>query len=348
MDNPLRITRYTLFALGVLLCFASGCTSLRRAWQQILPPDMVWFQKGVSDEQTQSDLKACRYDSTDKTTLQNCMQSKGYLRLPRSEVELLKVKALQDKGLKEEDIASKLGLEEKKVSRYADKDYEMGYVDTLGSQPVDVLASLGKPAVPQLIDELESDDTLVRRQAAQALGEIKDHRAVESLIGLLDDKDPLIRRHAVKALGKIEDIRAVTPLIGVLQDKSEQPHVKMTAAEALGRIGEERSVECLITALHDPHWMVRSSVAKALGKIQDLRALEPLVLALQDEDPSVRGHVVDALGELGDPRATEPLRSALHDTDKDVRKRVQRALKKITGYSKSQDTPDKRSTNKVP
>jgi hypothetical protein len=331
IDMPLRATCSTLLAVGLLTCFATGCSSLRQVWHQIIPPDMVWFQKDASDTEVQSDLEACKYDFSDRKALHNCMQAKGYLLIPQTEAELLKVKSLQDKGLEEQDIASQLGWKQKKVSRYTNKGFELGYVDALGRQPVDVLASLGKPVVPQLIDELKNHDPLVRRQAAQALGEIKDLRAVEPLIDLLKDKDPLIRRHAVKALGKIEDAQGVTPLIGILNDKSEQPHVRMTAAEALGRIGKRRAVEPLVAALKDSHWTVRSRAAKALGTIRDSRAVGPLVLALQDEDPSVRGHVVDALGEIKDPRAEEPLRSALKDTDKDVRKRAEQALAKIIG-----------------
>jgi len=294
---------------------------------------MVWFQKGVPDRETKSDLEACRYDSSDEKTLGSCMQAKGYLLLPRTEVELLKVKALQNKGVEEQLIASQLGLKQEKVSQYTDEDFRLGYVGSLGRQPVDVLASLGRPAVPQLIDELKSPDPLARRQAAEALGEIQDSRAVEPLIVLLKDKDALIQRHAVKALGNIKDLRAVDPLIGILNDKKAQAHVKMTAAEALGRIGEKRAVEPLISTLKDTDWTVRSRAAIALGTIRDPRAVVPLISALKDNDASVRGHVVDALGAIKDPRAVEPLRSALEDSDRVVRKRAQRALTAIAGNS---------------
>jgi len=320
----------TFFFASLLALFLCSC-SVKQAWYRLNPPEMVWFQKDVPEEKTTSDLEACRYDSPGENTLRSCMQAKGYLLVPRTEAELLKVKSLQDNGLEEQGIAIQLGLEQEKVSRYMAEDYEMGHINSLGKQPVDVLASLGKPAVPQLIHELQSHDPLVRRQAAEALGEIKDPRAVDPLTTVLKDKDALIRRHAVKALGKIKDARAVSPLIGILNDHDEQSHVRMTAAEALGSIGERRAVEPLVSALKNSLWAVRSSAAIALGTIRDPRAVVPLIAALHDEDASVRGHVADALGAIKDPRAVGPLRSALEDPDRNVRKRAERALKEIAG-----------------
>lgn len=319
-----------VFFIALFTLFLCSC-SVKQAWYRLTPPEMVWFQKEVTDGKTQSDLEACRYESPGEKTLRSCMQSKGYLLVPRTEAELLKVKALQNRGIEDRDIAMRLGLDEQKVARYTDEGYEIGYIDSLGKQPVDVLATLGKPAVPQLIRELKSHDPLVRRQAAEALGEIQDPRAVDPLGDVLKDKDALIRRHAVKALGKIKDAQAVPLLIGVLNDDEEQSHVRMTAAEALGDIRDKRAVGPLVSALTNSHWTVRRSAAIALGTIRDPRAVEPLIAALQDGDASVRSHVVDALGAIKDPQAEGPLRSALADPDSNVRRQAERALTKIAG-----------------
>jgi hypothetical protein len=313
--------------LAVLLC---SCGT-KQAWYRHSRPEMVWFQKGVADEKTQSDLETCRHESPGEKTLRRCMQSKGYLLVPRAQAELLKVKSLQNRGVEDKDIAMQLGLEQKKVAQYTAEDYEMGHINALGKQPVDVLASLGRPAVPQLIHELKSQDPLVRRHAAEALGEIRDTRAIDPLGRVLKDKDALIRRHAVKALGKIGDPRAVPLLAEILNDPDEQSHVRMTAAEALGDIGDKRAVEPLVSVLTGSHWTIRRSAAIALGAIRDPRAVAPLITALQDEDASVRGRVVETLGTIKDPRAVGPLHSALKDPDGNVRKLAEQALTKIAG-----------------
>jgi HEAT repeat protein len=312
--------RYKLFLTGLLAACLVACSVKR-----------VWFQQDIPDTLMRSDLEECKSDTSDARSIGGCMQAKGYLLIPRAEAELLTVRALQDEGLSEQEIAAYLHWGREKVSRYTDEDYELRHTDSLGRQPVDVLTSLGKPAVEPLIAELEDDDPLVRRQAAQGLGEIKDPRAVEPLIDLLNDGDSLVRRHAAKALGRIKDVRAVSPLIEVLNAKDEQPHVRMAAAEALGWIGERDAVEALVSGLKDPHWIVQSRAAIALGRMRDSRAVEPLISALTDEDALVRGCAADALGKIKDSRAIEPLRMALEDSDTDVRKRAHRALTKITG-----------------
>jgi len=291
---------------------------------------MAWYQQDTPDSVVRSDLEACRSVANDPTSIGHCMQAKGYLLLPRTETELLMVRSLQDEGFSEEEIAASLHWNKKKVVRYTDEDYELSYPDSLARQPVEILTSIGKPAVKPLVAALKDNHPLVRRHAAEALGEIKDPRAVGPLIAALKDTDSLIRRHAVEALGKIRDLRAIKPLIAVLNE-DRQPHVRMSAAEALGWIKEPGAVEPLVSALKDEHWNVRSRAAKALGRIKDPRAVEALVSALKDEDATVRGYAADALGEIKDARGVEPLVAALKDKNSDVRKRAARALTKITG-----------------
>ena len=291
---------------------------------------MAWYQQDTPDSVVRSDLEACRSVADDPTSIGHCMQARGYLLLPRTETELLRVRSLQDEGFDEEEIAASLHWNKKKVVHYTDEDYELSHTDSLARQPVEILTSIGKPAVKPLIAALKDNHPLVRRHAAEALGEIKDPRAVEPLVAALKDTDSLIRRHAVEALGKIRDLRAIKPLIAVLNE-DRQPHVRMSAAKALGWIEEPGAVKALVSALKDEHWNVRSRAAKALARIKDPRAVEPLVSALKDENATVRNYAADALGEIKDPRAVEPLVAALKDKNSNVRKRAARALTKITG-----------------
>ena len=96
------------------------------------------------------------------------------------------------------------------------------------------LVKIGAPAVEPLIAALkdkDSKDSDVRQAAAEALGEIKDPRAVEPLIAALKDGDSDVRKAAAKALGEIKDPRAVEPLIAALKDAKWR--VREAAAEAL-------------------------------------------------------------------------------------------------------------------
>lgn len=100
------------------------------------------------------------------------------------------------------------------------------------------------------------------------------------IMALGDRQDWHVRHDAAAALGEVGDPRAVEPLIACLRDPSEA--VCDVAGWALGEIGDARAVEPLIAALADKDPLLRSAVATALGKLGDPRAVEPLVLALRD------------------------------------------------------------------
>ncbi len=192
----------------------------------------------------------------------------------------------------------------------------------------EALGNIGdKAAVEPLIKALQHEDSDVRRYAASALGNIGDKAAVEPLIKALQDENYYVRRNAASALGNIGDKAAVEPLIKALHH--EDSFVRSNAAEALGNIGDKAAVEPLIKALQDENYYVRRDVASALAKIGDKAAVEPLIKALQDEDSYVRSNVASALAKIGDKAAVEPLIKALQDEDSYVRSNVASALAKI-------------------
>jgi HEAT repeat protein len=318
---PLPVTQIRLVIFALLSLFLATCAPSKR----------VWYQEDISDLMMKSDLEACGTEKENQNRLALCMRGKGYVFVPNSVAELLKVRTLQEEGLNADEIAQRLQWEKNKVARYLDEDYELPRTTSLGRQPIEVSTKIGKPAVKPLIADLKDNDPIVRSHAAQALGVIKDPRAVEPLIAILNDEEPLIQRQAIKALRKIDDPRALNPIITVLNDKNRESYVRMSAADALGRFGDFSGVEALVAALNAEHWEVRSHAAKALGRLKDPRAVEPLIESLQDEDATVRGYVVDALAEINDPRAIEPLVVALKDKNKSVRKKAARALRRIAG-----------------
>ena len=98
------------------------------------------------------------------------------------------------------------------------------------------------PLILALVDEASE----VREAASEALKnflfwEKSDaaNRVVPELIVVLQDqrKDPEVRKNAAEALGKIKDPRAVEPLIATLKDKDSE--VRWHAAEALEKITKE-------------------------------------------------------------------------------------------------------------
>lgn len=109
-------------------------------------------------------------------------------------------------------------------------------------------ARIGKPSVEPLCAALKDYSAVTRRNAAIALGQIKDTSAVEPLIATLKDEDLIVRRNAATAVGQIKDARAAEPLIAVLKDKDAI--VRTNAVTALREIGKP-AVEALIVNILD-------------------------------------------------------------------------------------------------
>jgi HEAT repeat protein len=90
-----------------------------------------------------------------------------------------------------------------------------------------------------------------------------------------------IRLDAARALGETGDQRAVSPLIDALKDADSG--IRVAAADALGIIGDANAVDPLIAALKDLAWDVRVNAVRALGEIGE-PAVDPLIRTLKDED----------------------------------------------------------------
>jgi hypothetical protein len=122
--------------------------------------------------------------------------------------------------------------------------------------------------VSVLIHALEDEDANfnTRVEAARALAETGDARAVEPLIETLKDENEFVREGVASALGQTGDARVVAPLIEALKDESE--FVREQAAYALGHTGDARALAPLTEALKDEHERVRIAAERALEEIR--------------------------------------------------------------------------------
>ncbi len=161
--------------------------------------------------------------------------------------------------------------------------------------------------------------------AAFALGALGDASATPLLIRGLSDKDKFVRSQAANALGRMRDTRAVVPLTHtVLHD----PFVlaRFGAAQSLGRLRDKRAVPFLVQSLRDANEDVREQSAKALGALGDKRAVPPLIAALKDTDEAVPRAALLALGRIGDPAALPAARNLLRHKDASVRQAASEAI----------------------
>ena len=95
----------------------------------------------------------------------------------------------------------------------------------LNKYKVDVDELMAENDVPGLVDALEHEDFIVRKEATRALKYVGDKRAEDALIKSLEYEDwhskfsvlSTVRANAAEALGKMESRKAVEPLILCLE-----------------------------------------------------------------------------------------------------------------------------------
>jgi hypothetical protein len=160
------------------------------------------------------------------------------------------------------------------------------------------------------------------------LGGIKGPIVVDALISALKDEDLLVRRDAAEALGRIKDPRSIQPLIAALNfPTSEFWRLGPTVVEALASFGES-AVQPLINTLKDPDWQIRRNAATALGEIRitaashgisdsaspanDPRAVASLLAGLKEPDSAVIVGACKFFLRRGEPGSESALIQALN------------------------------------
>ena len=172
-----------------------------------------------------------------------CILQVGYLKA--ANVDELVQQVNQDNTVTRLHAIKALG--EAKDARAVDPLIAVLKDEKCGLTAANALAKIGQPAVTPLSAALKDSSPVARRNAAIALGKIKDSSAVKPLITALHDENPIVRRNAAKALGEIQDVRAVEPLTAALNDNS--PVVRRNAALALKGMGSSETV--VVDILHE-------------------------------------------------------------------------------------------------
>lgn len=173
------------------------------------------------------------------------------------------------------------------------------------------LAGLGTEGMDHLLSALKTRNKDIRLGIIEALGEIRDNRAVEPLIRLLGDSDNEVRWEAALALGEIADPRALGNLEGMLRDPDR--YVRYGAAVALEKMnwsGEDPAARAYLVA-------GRQDWDRLAGLGRD--AVPALTIAAEDAERTVRLMAVRTLGAIGDERAIPVIYRALRDPDDQVR-----------------------------
>ena len=211
--------------------------------------------------------------------------------------------------------------------------------------------------VAETARELRSRRRRARRQAADALAEIRSLQAESALRAGLGDPDHAVRLACGRALAELGDEETIDELLAVAEDEIErspgmvadlllalaahEPRLLAEAFEATSSIRLQRLLaaifgECrfvdeaplLREALGAGDEELVACAAHGLGLIGDVEAGEPLLGLLADRSRplSIRAAAAESLGRIGDPAAVPGLEAALASGDWTLEQNAAEAL----------------------
>ncbi len=189
---------------------------------------------------------------------------------------------------------------------------------SLGAPGIKQLGRSGSELGIEPLKTFLLDGTQLVKETTEALVAL-GLSARKGLEEALNHKHSSVRRQAARALGQLKEGPSAPALLRTMAD--EEGEVREAAQEAMVALGKG-AVQSLIRGLEKPHWFVRQGSAIALGRICDPRALEPLVSKLADSDRSVVAEVKKALINY-DKLALGPLVNGLDEApDMELRTRL--------------------------
>ena len=199
-----------------------------------------------------------------------------------------------------------------------------------------------------LLPLLSDKDEFVRREAANALGEVRSPGAVLPLIQVFrKDKIIEVRNAAVVALGEIGDVRAVDVLITVLRrkPKPEDEFLRRSAARSIGQIAQIIQTGKAKTSTPDNflpdkyNFIAKPQFPRLIEKFPVFQtANDALIGILQNpkEADDTKREAAFALGAIADSASLPVLRSNLNSDDYYLAQISQESIQKIQAYQSYQ------------
>ena len=154
--------------------------------------------------------------------------------------------------------------------------------------------------MPSLLEQLDSNDPDVRREAVRGLRKASTPEAERALVSCLKDHSRGVREAAGEALAEVGSSVAIDALVRYLH--SDSPGLRNGAIEVLIRLGR-KAFGRVVELIRDPDPDIRKFAADILGAGRLPEGVPVLIRLLGDPDPNVQQASVEALGTVGDRTA---------------------------------------------
>jgi HEAT repeat protein len=160
---------------------------------------------------------------------------------------------------------------------------------------------LGQDAVEALAAGLDAADPTTRIATARVLGRLRVTSAGAKLIAALNDRNTLEQKYATEALGLVREQRAVAALLARL-DFYKTGDLAAETLLALARIGHASARDAFRAHVNDSDAAMRAAALEGLGRVHDADSRDAMVMRRQkDGSASVRLAATFAIGCLEDP-----------------------------------------------
>lgn len=211
-----------------------------------------------------------------------------------------------------------------------------------------------------LLGFLRDEDMTVTIGTMVALSRLRidDPRTCSRIRRFLGSRNPYLKKEAALAVGKLKDIESIPDLIDLLNDAHSG--VVDTAHWALKQISgmrfsknsvywdswwkaeEEEYREKMNTALEELDSGAAGRQMKAIRSLSRMvlgreEASDVLLRFISDDNPMIRREVCSALGIMKAQEAVPALIGFLDDSSNDVKNAAHRALRRITGQDLPKD-----------
>lgn len=188
---------------------------------------------------------------------------------------------------------------------------------------IHALWNFGSERAVEILEEAARSNPAVRKQALEALANLRESAAIPTLAEYLNDPDDWVRRTVVNSLGEIGGANVIPHLIQAVDDGDID--IAEKAVEFLGEIGGEEVIRHLNDLLENRSGRLVGAAAEALGRagaVVSISKLTELLDEYKDDDSGdefprallgewikgyVRAKIAGALCELGDERGRDVL-----------------------------------------
>ena len=177
------------------------------------------------------------------------------------------------------------------------------------------LLRFGDDLIPRLVEEVRSDNWLVRYEVAQLLGRLRNSAGVPVLMESLGDRSAAVAQAAAWSLGQIGDPRAVSALLSYTRDPSKGVRQQVLRSigscysDGIDAAVSDSAYAAVSRGLRDSTPKVRIAALEGIRQFGYRGAADQIIRMSRDESPEVRHVAVQALGHIGagvGPRSAGP------------------------------------------